>query len=106
MSQAGDLATFAQTIHVCTCFALLSHLFKGREWLIRQMPLAAEPHLVYSTSSCNFHSAQAPERVFHTVPDARMLITVCDPVTRLVSEFAHNAAMGEWKSRLHLDLSH
>ena len=53
-----------------------------------------EDQIPYETSSVYSHKPVVPERVYKLNPKMKLLMIVCDPVKRLVSEYTHNIAHG------------
>lgn len=60
---------------------------RGASWYVEQMPPVEEGQLCAEKTPGYFHHPDAPARARRTVPDARLLLIVRDPVRRLVSDY-------------------
>jgi hypothetical protein len=63
------------------------HYERGQEWYRQQMVPVEPTQLCAEKTPGYFHTPEVPQRVMATVPDARLLLIVRDPVRRLVSDY-------------------
>jgi hypothetical protein len=69
------------------------HWRRGVAWYRGQFPLRRAPLVGEASPGYLFHPL-APERVRATVPDARLIVLVRDPVDRALSHYHHEVALG------------
>lgn len=67
---------------------------KGLDWYRTHFENAQETELIAEVGSTYFESVEVRERIRATNPDARILITVRNPVARSFSSFRHEYAKG------------
>lgn len=58
------------------------------------MPESSPYHVVIekTPSYFNFGSKYVPQRVFTVVPNAKIIVLLCDPVNRTFSDFFHEVS--------------
>jgi len=70
------------------------HYRRGTRWYRGQFPLRAGDRLVGEASPGYLFHPLAPERVRATVPDAKLIALLRDPVDRALSHYHHEVALG------------
>ena len=70
------------------------HYLRGRRWYRGHFPLRAGGRLVGEASPGYLFHPLAPERVKTTVPDAKLVVLLRDPVERALSHYYHEVALG------------
>jgi hypothetical protein len=70
------------------------HWRRGVSWYRGQFPLRRSGRLVGEASPGYLFHPLAPERVLATVPDARLIVLLRDPVDRALSHYHHEVALG------------
>jgi Sulfotransferase domain len=70
------------------------HFRRGEAWYRGHFPLRAGGRLVGEASPGYLFHPLAPERVQGTVPAARMIVLLRDPVDRALSQYHHEVALG------------
>lgn len=68
------------------------HYNKGIEWYRLQMPLTLPEQITMEKTPSYFVTEEVPARIRNTLPDARLLVVVRDPVTRALSDYAQTAS--------------
>ncbi|ELU04474.1 hypothetical protein CAPTEDRAFT_64938, partial [Capitella teleta] len=58
----------------------------GSEWYIKKMPFTAQNEISFEKSADYFTEPNVPERIWQMNPKQKILLTLRDPVIRLVSE--------------------
>ncbi|XP_040578654.1 heparan sulfate glucosamine 3-O-sulfotransferase 1-like [Lepeophtheirus salmonis] len=76
----------------------------GLSWYRDQMPILEENQIAMEKTPGYFHTPHVPDRIKQTLPDAKFLLIVRDPVKRLVSDYnqfrSQNMAKGETYPKL------
>jgi len=70
------------------------HYRRGTRWYRGHFPLRAADRLVGEASPGYLFHPLAPERVRATVPDAKLIAVLRDPVDRALSHYQHEVALG------------
>ena len=70
------------------------HYRRGTHWYRGHFPLRAGDRLVGEASPGYLFHPLAPERVRATVPDAKLIALLRDPVDRALSHYHHEVALG------------
>ena len=70
------------------------HYRRGVSWYRGHFPIGARDRLVGEASPGYLFHPLAPERVRTTVPDAKLIALLRDPVDRAVSHYHHEVALG------------
>ena len=70
------------------------HYRRGVHWYRGHFPLRPGERLVGEASPGYLFHPLAPERVWATVPDARLIVLLRDPVDRALSHYHHEVALG------------
>jgi hypothetical protein len=70
------------------------HYLRGVRWYRGHFPMRAGQRLVGEASPGYLFHPLAPERVKETVPDARLIALLRDPVDRALSHYHHEVALG------------
>ncbi|XP_037570520.1 heparan sulfate glucosamine 3-O-sulfotransferase 3B1 isoform X2 [Dermacentor silvarum] len=68
------------------------HYNKGIEWYRLQMPLTLPEQITMEKTPSYFVTEEVPARIRSTLPEARLLVVVRDPVTRALSDYAQTAS--------------
>ncbi|XP_050032842.1 uncharacterized protein [Dermacentor andersoni] len=68
------------------------HYNKGIEWYRLQMPLTLQEQITMEKTPSYFVTEEVPARIRSTLPQARLLVVVRDPVTRALSDYAQTAS--------------
>ncbi|XP_014235130.1 heparan sulfate glucosamine 3-O-sulfotransferase 6 [Trichogramma pretiosum] len=63
------------------------HYSKGFHWYRRRMPLTLQGQITMEKTPSYFVTAEAPRRVQHMNPGAKLVVVVRDPVTRAISDY-------------------
>ncbi len=72
------------------------HFAKGTDWYRSMIPAVTEEQLAMEKTPGYFHTSEAPARLLATIPRAKLLLILRDPVKRLISDY------NQFRSR-HLD---
>ena len=70
------------------------HYARGERWYRGHFPLRSRERTVGEASPGYLFHPLAPGRVRETVPDARLIVLVRDPVDRALSHYHHEVALG------------
>jgi hypothetical protein len=70
------------------------HYRRGDRWYRGHFPLRAGDRLVGEASPSYLFHPLAPERVRATVPEAKLIVLLRDPVDRALSHYHHEVALG------------
>jgi hypothetical protein len=70
------------------------HYRRGERWYRGHFPIRAGNRVVGEASPGYVFHPLAPERVRATVPDARLIVLLRDPVDRALSHYHHEVALG------------
>ncbi len=70
------------------------HYRRGVRWYRGHFPLRPRGRIVGEASPGYLFHPLAPQRVRETVPDARLVVLVRDPVDRALSHYHHEVALG------------
>ncbi|XP_059477019.1 heparan sulfate glucosamine 3-O-sulfotransferase 5-like [Neocloeon triangulifer] len=62
---------------------------KGLEWYRKQMPAARPDQVILEKTPIYFPSLAAPERIYDSIPNVKLILIVRDPIVRLVSDYLH-----------------
>jgi hypothetical protein len=70
------------------------HYRRGIRWYRGHFPMRAGDRIVGEASPGYLFHPLAPERVLATVPEARLIVLLRDPVDRALSHYHHEVALG------------
>jgi hypothetical protein len=70
------------------------HYERGDSWYRGHFPIRAGDRLIGEASPGYLFHPLAPERIKSTVPDARLIVLLRDPVDRALSHYHHEVALG------------
>jgi len=70
------------------------HFDNGHAWYERQLPTGVGARAIGEISPSYFHDLSAPERIQDFAPDARILVSLRDPVERALSQHRHLVRIG------------
>jgi len=70
------------------------HYARGTSWYRGQFPLRKDGRIAGEASPGYLFHPLAPERVNETVPEAKLIVLLRDPVDRALSHYHHEVALG------------
>ena len=80
------------------------HYEKGIEFYMKKLPtLANNNDIIIEKSASYFRSPGTAARIYKHIPDVRLILVVCDPIKRTMSDFLHEQRTGRISKNLTLE---
>ena len=70
----------------------------GFDWYIQELPCTKPGNIVVERSADYIYQAEVPKRIWGMSAQTKIVIVVCEPIRRLVSEFMMKVRMGAFKN--------
>ena len=70
----------------------------GFDWYLQELPCTTRGKIVVDRSSDYVYEAEVPKRIWGMSAQTKIVIVVCEPIRRLISEFRMKVRMGLFKN--------
>ena len=76
-----------------------SNYESGFNWYLRHLPCSRPDQVVIERSADYFYKPEVPDRVWRMNPTTKMILCVCEPVRRIISEYVMKLAIKKLTDR-------